>query len=129
MRREASFARASLLRPNHAGTLLNAGVTLREVGRPAEALAAYDRALALEPDFVAAHNNRIKRSPNLKRFDEALAAADRALSARARFRRTPGPTAAMRSDSSAARRRGELRGGLAAFDRALALRPNLARSA
>ena len=38
--------------------LYNHGVVLQALGRPAEALASFDRALALRPDFAEALNGR-----------------------------------------------------------------------
>ena len=47
--------------------------------RPEEALASFDRALALRPDFAEAWNNRSTSLRSLNRWDEALASVDRAL--------------------------------------------------
>ena len=47
-----------------------------------EALASYDRALALRPDYAEALNNRGNALQELKRYDEALASYDRALTLR-----------------------------------------------
>lgn len=55
------------------------GRALVEKGRPAEGLAAYDRALARDPRSVRAHNNRGIALRQLGRFAEAIAAFDRAL--------------------------------------------------
>src|SRR5580765_6816889 len=44
--------------PNHPGTLANIGVAQAEIGRHAEAIASYDAALGLKPDFAEAHYNR-----------------------------------------------------------------------
>jgi tetratricopeptide (TPR) repeat protein len=43
------------LRPDDAGTLVNRGVTLHDLKRFDEALASYDRAIALRPDDADAH--------------------------------------------------------------------------
>lgn len=47
---EASLAEAARLRPDHPGTLSNLGLTLFGLGRPEAAIAAFDRALALDND-------------------------------------------------------------------------------
>ena len=47
--------------------------------RPAEALASYDKAIALKPDVAAAHNNRGNALKELKRPAEALASYDKAI--------------------------------------------------
>jgi tetratricopeptide (TPR) repeat protein len=44
-----------------------------------EALASYDRALAVRPDHAEALKNRGNTLQELERFDEALASYDRAL--------------------------------------------------
>ena len=50
-----------------------------------EALAQYDRALALRPDYAEAHTNRGVTLHTLKRFDEALQCYARAIAARPDF--------------------------------------------
>ena len=51
----------------------------QDLKRLEEALASYDKALALKPDFAEAYNNRGNALKELKRLDEALASYDRAL--------------------------------------------------
>jgi hypothetical protein len=46
------------VRPDHAEALSNRGVTLRVLKRFDEALASYERALALRPDYAQAHWNK-----------------------------------------------------------------------
>ena len=67
---EAAIAYASL-----AGRLM-------ALQRPAEAIAGYDTALALQPELVEAHNNRGIALQRLQRTAEALASFERALSLR-----------------------------------------------
>jgi glycosyltransferase involved in cell wall biosynthesis len=55
---------------------------LFELGRHEEALAGYDRALAIRPDFAEAHHGRGNALFKLKRYEEALAGYDRALAIR-----------------------------------------------
>ena len=57
----------------------NRGNALQELKRLDEALASYDRALALKPDYAEAFNNRGNVLQELKRLDEALASYDKAL--------------------------------------------------
>ena len=59
--------------------LNNRGNALQELKRFEEALASYDRALALKPDYAEALNNRGIALQELKRLEEALASYDRAL--------------------------------------------------
>jgi tetratricopeptide (TPR) repeat protein len=47
-----------------------------------EALASYDKAIALKPDYAGAFSNRGLALHELKRLDEALASYERALSVR-----------------------------------------------
>ncbi len=61
------------------GTLLNLAVAFRRLGRLNDALACYDRVLALKPDYVEAHNNRGNALKDLGRPEEALASFDRAI--------------------------------------------------
>ena len=48
-------------------------------GPPREALASYDAALALKPDYAEAHNNRGNALLDLNRTDDALASFEQAL--------------------------------------------------
>ena len=50
-----------------------------ELKRQEEALASYDRAIALKPDIAEAHSNRGHVLHDLKRYDEAFAAYHTAL--------------------------------------------------
>ena len=56
-----------------------AGIALQDLKRPAEALASYDKAIALKPDFAEAYNNRGNALRDLKRPEEALASYDKAI--------------------------------------------------
>jgi tetratricopeptide (TPR) repeat protein len=83
-----------------------------------EALASYDRALALRPNFVEALYNRGNLLRELKRFDEALASYDRALALRPNF------IEALQNRGHALEQLKRFEEALASYDRALALRPN-----
>src|SRR5262249_13479008 len=50
-----------------------------------EALASYDQAIALKPDYPEAFSNRGNALKKLKRFDEALASYDKALALKPDF--------------------------------------------
>jgi len=73
----AAYDRALALRPDHHDTLYNRGVALAELGRPEEALAAFE----LNFDATDARDWTAKGSAltGLHRYDEALAAYDEAL--------------------------------------------------
>ena len=82
-----------------------------------EALASYERALALKPDHVAALNNRGNVLSALRRAQEALASFDRAIALRPDF----ADAHSNRADALLALQRPDE--ALASADRALALKP------
>jgi tetratricopeptide (TPR) repeat protein len=51
----ASYEAALVVMPGHPQILTNRGHTLRRLGRPVEALAEFDRAVAAAPEFAEAH--------------------------------------------------------------------------
>ena len=61
------------------GGLYNRGNLLTEHEAPREALADYDKAVALKPDFAEAYTHRGNVLGELKRVDEALASYGRAM--------------------------------------------------
>jgi len=65
--------------PGSAATLNLLAVVHTSLGRYDAALACYDRALALRPDFVQALSNRGAVLKKMQRHDEALQSFDRAL--------------------------------------------------
>jgi protein O-GlcNAc transferase len=60
---------------------LNRGVALLRLGRATEALAAFDAALRIKPDFAQAHNNRGRILQDQGRLSEAEAAYQQAVAA------------------------------------------------
>jgi tetratricopeptide (TPR) repeat protein len=62
-----------------ADALNSRGVALRDLNRPAEALASYEKALALAPDCAGAWFNRGSALRDLQHHAEALASYDTAL--------------------------------------------------
>ncbi|HYM17625.1 MAG TPA: tetratricopeptide repeat protein [Micropepsaceae bacterium] len=72
---------------DEADRLYALGNQLRASGRHLESLTAYDRALALRPDFPEVLNNRGNALKELKRYDEALSSYDRALALNPEHRR------------------------------------------
>jgi len=61
------------LLPGNAEILGNAAHTLLDLGRAEDALANYDLAIALRPDYDQAHNGRGNALARLGRENEALA--------------------------------------------------------
>jgi tetratricopeptide (TPR) repeat protein len=94
-----------------------AGV-LQELGRHQEALAGYDRALALKPDYPEALNNRGIVLQALGRPAEALQSYEAALTLRADF------VEALVNRGIACYELGRFAEALSDYDRAIALRPN-----
>lgn len=93
------------------------GNVLRDRKQYEEALASYDRALRLKPDFAAAHYDRGNALLSLQRPAEALASYDRALTfspeyADALYNRGLALQSLQRHDEA-----------LVSYDRALALKP------
>jgi tetratricopeptide (TPR) repeat protein len=95
---------------------------LFELKRHEEALANYDRALAIQPDFAQALSNRGNVLFELKRHEEALANYDRALAIQPDFAQT----LSNRGNVLFELKRHEE--ALASYDRALAIRPDFAEA-
>ncbi len=88
------------------------------LGKNAEALANYDRALALQPGHAEALSNRGNTLKALKRFDEALDSFDRALAAQ------PDYPAALSNRGAVLFEMTRYEDALATYDRSLAIRPD-----
>ena len=58
--------------PQEALAWYKRGNTLRELGRYDEAMASFDKAIALQPDYAEAHNNLGNILFNKQRYEEAL---------------------------------------------------------
>jgi protein O-GlcNAc transferase len=100
----------------------NLGNALFKLKRHQEAVASYDRALAIKPDSVEALYNRGLALFELKRHQEALASYDRALAFNPDF------AEALNNRGNALlelRRHGE---AIASYDRALAFKPDNAEA-
>ena len=65
--------------------LYDRGLALQHLQHYRDAIASYDRALALRPDLPEALNNRGLSLQSLQRYDEARASYDKALAQRADF--------------------------------------------
>ena len=88
------------------------------LGKNAEALAHYDRALILQPRHAEALSNRGNTLKSLKRFDEALDSFDKALAAQ------PDYAAALSNRGAVLFEMGRYEEALSTYDRSLAIRPD-----
>ncbi|MBL8643924.1 MAG: glycosyltransferase family protein, partial [Rhodospirillaceae bacterium] len=67
------YVKADALKPLHASILLNLATNLTEINRPAEAIPAFQRLLALEPDHQEAHTSKAFAHLSLTEFKEGWA--------------------------------------------------------
>ena len=95
----------------------NKGVSLGRLGRPDEALACYDRALAIDPQYAMAWNNKGAALGTLGRYDEEIACCDRALAIDPQYKD------AWVGKGTALAELGQPAEALACYDRALAIDP------
>ena len=93
-----------------------------DLKRPEEALASYDKALAIKPDYVEALNNRGNALRDLKRLEEALASYDKALAIR------PDYAEALNNRGNALHDLKRPEEALASYDKALAIKPDYAEA-
>lgn len=113
---------ASDIDPKSAAAHHDRGLALRALGRPADAVARYDKAIALAPERAAPHCNRAAALIDLGRVDEAIASFDAAI---ARDAHDAG-THYLRGN--ALLRAGRAAEALAGFDAAIAFRPGMAEA-
>ncbi len=117
------LARAILgVRPDYFDALHLIAVINARQRRLDEALASYDRALAVQRDHAGALSNRGATLHELERFDEALASYDHALAAR------PDYAEALFNRGITLQELGRFEEALASYDRALLLRPTYAEA-
>jgi len=90
------------------------------LGRWQPALAAYDRAIALDPQFAYAHCNRGAVLERLGRWDDALASYDRALAL------TPDDVLTHYNRGSVLKQLGRFEEALTSYDRAISLKADYA---
>jgi tetratricopeptide (TPR) repeat protein len=90
--------------------------------RPAEALASYNKAIALRPDYAEAHSNRGTALLDLKRPAEALASCDKAIALKPDYAEAHSNRGNALVDL---KRPAE---ALASYDKAIALKPDYAEA-
>ena len=106
--------------PNSAEVHNNRGVLQQLLKRYPEALASYEKAIALKPDYANAHFNRAFILKLLNRYEEALAGYDKAIALNPGHADAHNNRAALLQDM---RRYGE---AIASYDRAIAAKPDYA---
>lgn len=99
-----------------------AGVVNADLGRLDAAIAAYDHAVTLAPDYFEAYNNRGNALKDAKRFEEAIASFDAALALH------PAYAEAHMNRGIALFRLRRLDEALKSYDRAIALNPGRAEA-
>ncbi|MFI3219494.1 MAG: tetratricopeptide repeat protein, partial [Methylococcales bacterium] len=99
--------------------LINHGNELEDLGRFDDALASYDRALSINPDYARAHSNRGNVLQSLKRFDDAITSYNRALVIK------PDYAEAFCNRGNALQALSRIDEALSNYDKALAIKPNL----
>lgn len=97
-----------------------AGAAAAGLGQHERAVEAYDRALAVKPDYAEVHSNRATALIGLKRYEEALASCDKAI------RLLPDNAQAHSNRGIALKHLGRIKEALASYDKAARLMPNSA---
>ena len=108
--------------PDQAEAYYKRAGALKDERRFAEALAAFDNAIALKPDYAQAYNGRGIVLANLNRLAEAVGSFDRAIGLKPDYAEAHNNRALVLQDV------GQLEEALASLDRAIALQPDNARA-
>jgi predicted O-linked N-acetylglucosamine transferase (SPINDLY family) len=120
---QAQYQAILQLQPGHFDSLHLLGVMAQQAGQPEQGLRLIDRALRVQPDVAAAHNNRGLALVDLRRPDEALASFEHAL------RLQPAYADAHCNRANLLRSLGRRDEALLEYDRALQLQPDHADAA
>jgi tetratricopeptide (TPR) repeat protein len=108
--------------PGSVAVHVNRGVALQEMKRYEDALASFEKAVALKPDHAEALNNRGAVLQKMKRSDDALASYNKAIELK------PDYANAHYNRGSTLRQLGRNDAALASFERAIALKPDYAEA-
>jgi predicted O-linked N-acetylglucosamine transferase (SPINDLY family) len=108
--------------PDYAEAHNNRGTALNDLMRLEEAIASYDKAIALKPDFAAAHNNRGVVLNDLMRPEEAIASYDKAIALKLDF------AEAHYNRGAALNALRCLKEAIASYDKAIALKQDYAEA-
>ena len=99
-------------------TPFDRGYALRELGRYEEAIAAYDKALKIKPDYHLAWDGRGVALNELGRYEEAIAAYDKALKIKPDFHE------AWNNRGVTLNKLGRYKEAIAAYDKAIEIKPD-----
>ncbi|MGH8229975.1 MAG: tetratricopeptide repeat protein, partial [Steroidobacteraceae bacterium] len=116
------LGRAARRSPLDAVAQINHGNVLRDLGQSANALACYQRAIALAPDDPDAHYNLGLALSDLRRLGEALASFERAIALESDY------AEAYANRGVILRKLERFDESLASLDRAIAIRPEFAQA-
>jgi tetratricopeptide (TPR) repeat protein len=94
------------------------GVALRRLGRYEEAIASYNRAISIKPNYPEVWNNRGISLDNLGRYEEAIASYDRAISIK------PDYHEAWYNRGISLDNLGRYEEAIASYDRAISIKPD-----
>jgi predicted O-linked N-acetylglucosamine transferase (SPINDLY family) len=100
----------------------NLGNALRDLKRPADALASHDKAIALKPNYAEAYYNRGNALLDLSRPADALASYDKAITLK------PNNAEAFYNRGNALLDLNRPSDALASYDKAIALKPDHAKA-
>lgn len=113
--------RAITIQPS-AAAYSNRGIALNELGQLEAAVASYDKAIALQPDYAVAHANRGKVLRELGQLEAAVAGYDRAVALQPDF------AEAHYNRGNVLKSLTRLEAAVASYDKAIALRPDFAEA-
>ena len=100
----------------------NRGVALHDLKRSEEAVASYDKAIAIKPDYAEAYSNRGVALRDLKRPEQALASYDKAIAIKPDFAEVYCNRGVALMDLKRPEQ------ALASYDKAIAIKPEYAEA-
>ena len=98
------------------------GIALKEQGKLEEAIEAYNKALAIKPDYAEAYNNMGNTLQEQGKLEEAIEAYNKALAIK------PDYAEAYNNMGNALQEQGKLEEAIEAYNKALAIKPDYAEA-